>query len=709
MQNPEINVEALMERIREEVAWRKQVGSSAPASIAPARLPRMIENEDPVAPKDSYAVEELLDYDDEDFVRNAYRAIFRREPDREGCLYYLNLLRQGTIGKKQLIELFLRSPEGEALAVKVHGLTPLKLPCLAQSAGLIEIREDYGLADFLNYHDEDFVRNAYRGILRREPDSDGWWRYLIALRQGELSKIEIIACLRYSPEAKLIGVSIRGLRLRSSMRRAFRLPVVGYLLSWANYLLRLPTVVRSFERYEGYFAAVEVALNEKVASDQQILSHAARSRRLTVQHINAVSSAAENALNQAATADSQIRYQIHFLVKQLAVFKADAAELAATVTRLGEELAQKAGVAQVEALAAQTGEKIFSLTQALKTKADNERLTQLTNHLVDLVQHKADAAELAATATRLGEELAQKAGVAQVGVLAAQSEKRLAGLTQALETKADAATTQRDTREIQRQILDQQRRLALLLEEARKRLPKPMSTEQIENMVAEEDHLLDAFYVSFEDRFRGPREEIKQRVAIYLPIVKEVKAGTKKAPILDIGCGRGEWLELLQENDLVARGVDLNRVMVSQCQELKLEVAEADAIAYLRGLKANSLGAVTGIHIIEHIPFKRLVALFDEVLRVLKPGGVAIFETPNPENLIVGACNFYYDPTHLNPLPPEPMRFVMEARGFGRIEIMRLHPQPESAMLREGPVQVQQIVNGLMFGAQDYALVGYKA
>ncbi|MFS8084507.1 MAG: methyltransferase domain-containing protein, partial [Acidobacteriota bacterium] len=427
---------------------------------------------------------------------------------------------------------------------------------------------------------------------------------------------------------------------------------------------------------------------EKILGLTQALETKANNERLTqlTSQMADLEQREADARESAATATS---------LREALAQKAGVAQMEALTTQTSEKilgltqaLAQKAGVAQVEALAAQSGEKIVNLTNVLETKADNEHITQLTSQLVDLAQRKADAGELAATATRLGEELAQK---------------------------ADAATIQQETLEIQRQILDhkrnildQQRRLALLLEEARKRLPEPISIGQIENMVAEEDHLLDAFYVSFEDRFRGTREDIKQRVAVYLPIVKEAKAGTKRAPILDIGCGRGEWLQLLQENKFVAGGVDLNRVMVSQCQELGLDVAEADGIAYLRRLKANSLGAVTGIHIIEHIPFKRLIALFDEALRVLKPGGVAIFETPNPENLIVGACNFYYDPTHLNPLPPEPMRFVMEARGFGRIEVVRLHPQPESAMLTEGTAQVQQVVNELMFGPQDYAVVAYK-
>ncbi|MDD5033480.1 MAG: class I SAM-dependent methyltransferase, partial [Methylococcaceae bacterium] len=263
--------------------------------------------------------------------------------------------------------------------------------------------------------------------------------------------------------------------------------------------------------------------------------------------------------------------------------------------------------------------------------------------------------------------------------------------------------------DLKRNVLDQHRRLALLLEEARKCLPEKMPMDQIQSMVSEEEHLLDAFYVAFENRFRGTREDIENRSEVYLPIVQEANAGSAEAPILDIGCGRGEWVELLKENNLVAQGIDLNRAMVRQCQELDLDVIEADALAYLCGLKEDSLGAVTGMHIIEHIPFKKLIGICDEVLRVLKPGGVAIFETPNPENLIVGACSFYSDPSHIKPLPPEPIRFLMESRGFSNIRIVRLHPRLESINIVDDNSQLPQILKNCLFGAQDYSVVAYKA
>lgn len=551
------------------------------------------------------------------------------------------------------------SPEaGAPWTPYVH--TVVALPRLPENSDCIASKPEYSFAELLNYEDDCFIGSAYLAILRRKPDPTGHAHFLHMLRASQLSKAEILGRLRYSPEGKVCATPVRGLLLPFLVQSAYHIPVLGYGVALTNFVLRLPVIIRNRVNFEantlrqqreqvGQINALAAKIENVIGQVQQSCE---KSNAEFGRHIQKRVASTER-VEQLASTLAKVSKEVDLETLRQ---KAAVAQLEALATQTGEQihglnlsLESKATTAQIEALVAQTGEKVLSLIKAVETKADNERLTQLTNYLVELVQCKAGAVDLAAAVTRLGEELAQKASVAQVDALA---------------KKAD---------------------------------------------VAEEDHQLDAFYVSFEDRFRGTREDIKQRVAVYLPVVRDAKAGAKNAPILDVGCGRGEWLELLNDNHLVAHGVDLNRVMVSQCQELGLEVTEAEAIAYLRKLKTNSLGAVTGMHIIEHIPFKRLIALFDEVLRVLKPGGVAIFETPNPENLIVGACNFYYDPTHLNPLPPESMKFVMEARGFGRIEVMRLHPQPEAAMLREGAAQVQQIVNGLLFGAQDYSLVAFKS
>ena len=216
---------------------------------------------------------------------------------------------------------------------------------------------------------------------------------------------------------------------------------------------------------------------------------------------------------------------------------------------------------------------------------------------------------------------------------------------------------------------------------------------------------LDDFYVLFEDRFRGARSEIKDRVRFYLPFLKAAKAGTTARPILDVGCGRGEWLELLDENGFRATGVDLNAAMVAQCAERNLTAIHADAIAHLRSLPANSHGGVSGFHIIEHLPFETLLQLFMETLRVLKPGGIAIFESPNCKNLSVGACYFNVDPTHGNPVFPETAAFMMETQGFADVQLEYLSPAERRLVNGD---QDAEIVNDLLFGPQDFAVIARK-
>lgn len=216
----------------------------------------------------------------------------------------------------------------------------------------------------------------------------------------------------------------------------------------------------------------------------------------------------------------------------------------------------------------------------------------------------------------------------------------------------------------------------------------------------------DPLYAALLDQFRGPPEMIRERLRVYLPLVREVRAQTSMLPVVDLGCGRGEWLELLQEDNCTARGVDCNAAAVEQCRQRGLDVVEADALEYLRSQPDASLGVVTAFHLIEHLPFPELVELVDETVRVLQPGGVAIFETPNPENLLVGSCNFYFDPTHEKPLPSAVFKFVAESRGLSQVDVMFLHPSPE-ALPADGSPLVERF-NALLYGPQDYTVVGRR-
>ena len=211
------------------------------------------------------------------------------------------------------------------------------------------------------------------------------------------------------------------------------------------------------------------------------------------------------------------------------------------------------------------------------------------------------------------------------------------------------------------------------------------------------------FYRDFEERFRGTRADIASRLQVYLPFVEPLKTIDITPIALDLGCGRGEWLELLQNNGFKAKGVDLDESMLSACLELNLDVHLGDALDYLRGLDSESLSVISAFHMVEHIAFEMLRELSAEAYRVLKPGGLLIFETPNSENLMVGTSSFYLDHTHQKPLPAPLLSFVVEYAGFNRIKTLYLQDSPELVS-----AQQTSLVNVLGGVSPDYAIVAQK-
>jgi O-antigen chain-terminating methyltransferase len=301
------------------------------------------------------------------------------------------------------------------------------------------------------------------------------------------------------------------------------------------------------------------------------------------------------------------------------------------------------------------------------------------------------------------------ARVEQVAAVAAQRLEQLDARMRAAEEEATNLRRAHGLKldQLRTALTLQERRLTLLLEEARRRLPEPFDATQLQTFANELPNIADAGYLTFEDAFRGPAAEIKERVSIYVPRLRAAGAGTDDAPILDFGCGRGELLEVLREQGLKASGVDSNAAAVDNCRKLELDVVLGDAFDVLGKLPDGRLGGLTALHVVEHLPFSLLLKLLDETLRVLRPGGIAIFETPNPNNILVGATNFYLDPTHRNPLPPQTLQHLVETRGLARVETMMLHPYPKEMRIPEDTA-VARIFNEYFYGPQDYAVVGRR-
>ena len=224
-------------------------------------------------------------------------------------------------------------------------------------------------------------------------------------------------------------------------------------------------------------------------------------------------------------------------------------------------------------------------------------------------------------------------------------------------------------------------------------------------------------YVDLEDRFRGLESDIAERLSIYRPYFET------GAEVLDLGCGRGEALAVLEGFGLAARGVDSSAEMVRACSEKGLSAEPGDLFEVLAGVDEGSLGGVVSFHVIEHLPATTLGRLVRLAWRALEPGGVLILETPNPLSIVVAARNFWLDPTHRRPVHPDMLELFYEQAAFERIERLDLRrfaaedrlPELDVAALAPELQGMAHEINGLrdrldevLFGYQDFAVVGSK-
>jgi O-antigen chain-terminating methyltransferase len=212
-------------------------------------------------------------------------------------------------------------------------------------------------------------------------------------------------------------------------------------------------------------------------------------------------------------------------------------------------------------------------------------------------------------------------------------------------------------------------------------------------------------YERFEHRFR-PELSVRERQEEYVELLR----GAKR--VVDLGCGRGELIEMLREAGVSAYGVEINPDFVLLLEEKGIEVVTADAVAHLEGVEDASLGGVVGSHLVEHLPTAAVARLVAAAGDKLSEGGVLILETPNPESLVAGSINFHRDLTHVRPIHPDTLSFLAESAGFSDVEIRRLSPVPEDERLpmpgNGGLGEVVQRLNELLYGYQDYAVVARK-
>ena len=203
----------------------------------------------------------------------------------------------------------------------------------------------------------------------------------------------------------------------------------------------------------------------------------------------------------------------------------------------------------------------------------------------------------------------------------------------------------------------------------------------------------------FADRFRGSEDYVRRNLDVYLPFFEG------RRDVLDIGCGRGEFLERMRAAGVAARGIDLSEDCVALCRHKGLAVEKADLFVYLADLAGASLDGIFCAQVVEHLPPERLPEFIRLSAEKLARGGVIALETPNPECLAIFATHFFLDPTHTRPIPSSLLVFYLEEFGFGRIEVKRLAPAADSMpALNSLPEDFRRA----FFGGLDYAVLGAR-
>jgi O-antigen chain-terminating methyltransferase len=224
----------------------------------------------------------------------------------------------------------------------------------------------------------------------------------------------------------------------------------------------------------------------------------------------------------------------------------------------------------------------------------------------------------------------------------------------------------------------------------------------------------DSVYTAFENRFRGSREAIRERQASYVALFSSL------SPVVDLGCGRGEFLELLRAAGVEGRGVEGNARAVAECRERGLDVVAGDLVDFLRQQGPGSLGGVFGAQVVEHLPPPALAALLAEAHRALRPGGLLVLETVNAASALAFHEVYIRDLTHERPLHPETLRFLAAAAGFAEVKVEMHSPVPEDvrlSLLPSGALpppatkvlnENAERLNALLFAPLDYAVLARR-
>ena len=584
-------------------------------------------------------IEEILKYDDYDFVENAYIKVLGRPADKAGLQAFLAALNAGQLTKEEILRELAASDEGMQKGTILTGFKVLDS------------------SEFLQYHDYRFLEMAYVLLFRRTVDERGLEIYLKQLRIGEISREEVLYILKNSPEGQARELQIIGwdkicklYKKRSIRRILLKVPVVGSLVKFCLNLLRLNRRINELS-LKGY------ALDERL----------------------------EKQAFEATKSTEEARGQLAQITGQVECLKC----------RMSES--QKC----FEEIEKHTNEQTTRFEKVEKIIGENIRKNEQTQKSFNELQNYT---------TQIG------SNVHDINTSLEGLEKNVNDINGALGNydKILGEYVNEDKKIIQTllaEVYTLKARLSALEKNGVQMQNVQAESDKVNVSVSNnaENAYASIDYFDFENHFRGSREHVKKVQTIYLPYYEG------KKNVLDLGCGRGEFTEMLVEQNVGVTGVDTYAPYVEYMKTLGLPVVHDDAVNYLR--EQEHVDGIFVGQVVEHISVGQIMGLCQLAYEKLEEGCYLIMETPNPTSLAIYTESFYMDPSHQKPVHPQTLKYIAEKAGFSSVEILYTQSSRmpfEIPKLKEHDEDFQAFneamsrVSNTLYGSQDYAIIARK-
>ena len=674
--------------------------------IAPARLP--------IGKDGIVNIRPLLLLDGLKFINTAYMTILGRVPERPAVNALMSSLSADSSREAKLRHL---QKIGSSQEAKLRN-------AVLTGYDSIDIKELY------RYSDREFIEKAYISILFRKPDTEGGKHFLSYLRSPEYSAAEILHMLRHSSEGEKNGVNVIGLdeeyNKRMKRKKLMKIPVLGRVGRSAYNLFTANRRINALEK-ENYQlrdilgsgrADIEGSLNRLEQQTMKASAAAGKTEAIAgrigaaehrINELNSRYNSSEQRLNKLDDQYNSSEQRLNKFDSRFDSAEGRIEELAnlnkAAESRLDEMTICSDNIGrafnELDGFVHQIGDNVNSLN-----KGHNEHGGHLNELSVSVTKLAEDAQKRTESFEKSYREL--DGFVHQIGDNVADLNKAMANHDEILSGYAgeDKKTVQMLLSEVfslKSRINALERNSASAVKTSDEAAVDVPSSAASSNVYSSID------YFDFENHFRGSREHVKSVQRIYLPYFE----GRKN--VLDLGCGRGEFTELLTENNIGVTGVDMYEPYVEYMKTLGLPAVFDDAVAYLRR-KESTDGIFMG-QVVEHISVDQIAEICRLAYEKLEKGSCLIMETPNPRSLAIFYSAFYIDPSHNKPVHPLTLKYIAEKSGFSKVEILYTEgskPPFSIPKLKEGEPdfeafnEAMQRVSELLYGSQDYAVIARK-